>query len=85
MFLLLAAGLALGACANEPYDAATARADLQAAGLTPEHARCVTSELDDRFASDRLSARATPTDRERERFAEILAECDVTSARGPAS
>jgi hypothetical protein len=83
--VLFVATIALGACANETYDAASARGELEAAGLTAPQARCVTRRLDVEIGRDRLAARATPTSRERAELEEILQACGVTPAAGRAS
>jgi hypothetical protein len=67
---------AVTACANPTYDDTSARADLVAAGLTEQQARCVTRELDKRVGR-RLDAHATPTSRERAKMADILDDCGV--------
>ena len=59
------------------YEPSSARADLEAAGLTAVQAECVTQGLDGSFSERRLDSRETPSTREQERFAEILDECGV--------
>ena len=77
---MLVAGVglfALAACANPSYEPSSARADLEAAGLTDAQAECVTRGLDETFTERRLDSREKPSAREQERFAEILDECGV--------
>ena len=75
--MLATALLVLAACANPSYEPSSARADLEAAGLTAVQAECVTQGLDGSFSERRLDSRETPSTREQERFAEILDECGV--------
>jgi hypothetical protein len=73
----LAALAALGAgCASDSYDPATVRDELRADGLNAAQAKCVDRGMRISIGSVRLSERGKPTTHERERFQEILRDCD---------
>jgi hypothetical protein len=71
------------ACANPDYDPNAKRAELVAAGLTEQQARCVTSSMAREIGIRRLDAHAPATKSEHANMAAILDECHVDVSRLP--
>jgi hypothetical protein len=71
------------ACANPDYDPDAKRAELVAAGLTEQQARCVTNSMARVIVPDRLDAHAPATETEHEKMAAILEACQVDVSRLP--
>jgi hypothetical protein len=71
------------ACANPDYDADAKRAELVAAGLTEQQARCVTNGLAREIRARRLDAHSPATETEHAKTAAILDECHVGASRRP--
>jgi len=76
-FLALATSAALGGCAQSGYDTQRLERELQRAGVSPAQAQCVTSGLERTFDVQQLASHSDPTERERQRARELLAQCGV--------
>jgi hypothetical protein len=71
------------ACANPEYDADAKRAELVAAGLTEQQARCVTTGLAREIGLRRLDAHSPATETKHAKTAAVLDECHVDASRLP--
>ncbi len=75
--VLLLAAAVVGGCAQPGYDTRKVERELQRAGVPADKAQCVTDGLEKTFDVQQLGSRSEPTEKERQRTREILAECGV--------
>jgi hypothetical protein len=61
---VVVAVLAVGACANDPYDPGALRAGLVDAGLAADEAACLVRQMERWVGVERLGARDEPSERE---------------------
>ncbi|HET9727844.1 MAG TPA: hypothetical protein VFR41_00410 [Acidimicrobiia bacterium] len=67
----------LAGCAQSGYDAAKIRRELQRAGASPEHARCVTDALEANFNKTELGLHVGVTAQEVDTVRALLKKCGV--------
>jgi hypothetical protein len=75
--LAFATSVMLGGCAQSGYDTRRLERELERAGVPAAQAQCVTAGLERTFDVQQLGSHSEPTERERQRTRELLAQCGV--------
>jgi hypothetical protein len=74
---LATASPVLGGCAQSGYDTRRLERELERAGIPTTQAQCVTAGLERTFDVQQLGSHSDPTERERQRTRDVLAQCGV--------
>ncbi len=67
----------VGGCAQSGYDTGKLEREMERAGVPAARAQCVTAGLERTFDVQQLGSHSDPTQRERQRTRDVLAQCGV--------